>query len=93
MIKLNPTLHQTLRLAIVSFLATVEHSDFKQLLEITGSTKGNLSAQLSKLEASKYVEIKKSFRGKYPHTEYNLTKKGRSEFENYINQLKQLLHL
>lgn len=93
MSKLNPTLHQNLRLAIISYLATVESTEFKKLLEITESTKGNLSAQLSKLEAKEYIIITKSFRGKYPLTECSITDKGQNELKKYISQLKSMLNI
>ena len=91
--KLNGLLHQNLRLAIMSFLVTVEITDFKKLMEVTEATKGNLSAQLSKLEAAEYLEVKKSFKGKYPHTEYNITKVGKAELKTYINHVKLLLNI
>ena len=91
--KLNSILHQELRLSVVSFLAGVETADFKKLMEVTGSTKGNLSAQLYKLSKAGYIEIRKSFKGNYPHTECLITGKGRNELLKYINQIKNLLNL
>ncbi len=93
MAKLNPLLHQELRLAIVSFLASVEKADFKKLMEVTEASKGNLSVQLSKLEQAKYIEITKSFKGKYPHTSCSLTKNGGKALKVYISQLREMLDL
>lgn len=91
--KLNSILHQELRLAIISFLVNVEWADFKKLSEVTGATKGNLSVQISKLQKAKYLEVKKSFKGNYPLTECQITEQGRSEFEAYVNSLKEMLNL
>ena len=91
--KLDPLLHQELRLAVVSFLANVEKADFKKLMEVTQASKGNLSVQLTKLEAAKYIKITKSFKGKYPHTSCSLTKTGQKALQSYIKQLKEMLDL
>lgn len=91
--KLNPLLHQELRLSIISFLINIDGADFKKLLEVTDSSKGNLSVQLTKLEQAGYIKIKKSFIGNYPNTHCSLTSKGRKAFEEYLNELKKMLSL
>jgi len=93
MTKLNPILHQELRLSIISFLVNAEWIDFMKLIEVTQASKGNLSVQISKLQEAGYIEVKKSFKGNYPHTECRVTDAGKNEFENYLIQLKQLLNL
>ncbi len=93
MSKLNPLLHQELRLSIVSFLAGVETADFKKLMEVTQATKGNLSVQISKLQKAEYITIAKSFKGSYPHTNCALTPKGEKDFEIYLKELKELLNI
>ena len=91
--KLNPLLHQELRLAIVSFLATVESADFKKLTKVTGASKGNLSVEITKLQTAKYIDVTKSFKGNYPHTDCILTEQGKTEYAGYIKELKQMLKL
>lgn len=91
--KLDPLLHQELRLSIISFLAGVERADFKKLLEVTTATKGNLSVQLSKLQDAGYIAVNKSFKGNYPHTDCALTVEGRQAFETYVIELKKMLNL
>ncbi len=91
--KLNPLLHQELRLAIVSFLAIVESADFKKLVDVTGASKGNLSVQITRLQKAKIIEVTKSFKGNYPHTECALTTLGKAEYMAYIKELKQMLKL
>ncbi len=80
---IDPLIHAPARLSIVATLAAVKEADFRYLLHATGLTKGNLSAHLSKLEQAGYVEIEKTFRGKYPLTLCRLTPKGREAFERY----------
>jgi len=91
--KLDPLLHQELRLAVVSYLANVEQADFKKLLEVTEASKGNLSVQIKKLQKANYITITKSFKGNYPHTACAITVPGREALENYVQNLKQLLNL
>ncbi|HVN15009.1 MAG TPA: transcriptional regulator [Anaerolineales bacterium] len=84
---LDRVIHEPARLMIVALLSSVESADFLFLLKESGLTKGNLSVHLSKLEEAGYLEIEKTFRGKIPHTEYRLTKKGKTAFEQYRKSL------
>lgn len=79
-----------LRIAIVSCLMTGEKT-FKEVKEVTGATDGNLSVQVSKMEESGYIEIKKDFFNNKPRTRYNLTEKGKREFIDYVNKLENVL--
>ncbi|MFK8038256.1 MAG: winged helix-turn-helix domain-containing protein [Crocinitomicaceae bacterium] len=93
MAKLNPILHQELRLSIVSFLATIESADFNKLMEVTTASKGNLSVQISKLKAANYIEVTKTFKNNYPHTSCSITEQGQDALNNYVQELKKLLNL
>ncbi len=84
---LNRVIHEPARLILVALLSSVESADFLFLLKQSNLTKGNLSVQLSRLEQAGYVLIKKTFRGKIPHTEYRLTERGRSAFAHYRKSL------
>jgi DNA-binding HxlR family transcriptional regulator len=89
--ELNPVIHGKLRLALVSLLAGVEEAEFTWLRGKTGSTDGNLGAQLAKLEEAGYVRVKKKFVQRKPQTLYRLTDAGRQALTEYIQALKQLL--
>ncbi len=84
-------IHEPARLMIVTILYASAGADFLYLLRETGLTKGNLSAHLGKLEEAGYVKIEKIFRGKIPQTLLSLTPEGRAAFENYREQLKQIV--
>ena len=83
-------LFNPIRLKTVSFLMTIETCNFKALIDITGSTKGNLSIQLKKLNEAGLIKIEKYFQKSYPTTDYSITKKGKTSFEDFFKQLQSL---
>lgn len=89
--ELDPLLHSQVRLAIMSILIGVKSAEFSYFLDNIGTSKGNLSFQLSKLKAEGYIRIKKSFRGNYPLTKCFITKKGIDAYRNYVNTLSDYL--
>jgi DNA-binding HxlR family transcriptional regulator len=89
--ELNPVIHGKLRLALLSLLAGVDEAEFTWLRAKTGSTDGNLGAQLQKLEEAGYVKVKKRFVQRKPQTLYRMTESGRAALAEYVRALKQLL--
>jgi DNA-binding HxlR family transcriptional regulator len=84
---LDRLIHEPARLTIMALLSSVASADFLFLLKESGLTKGNLSVHLSRLEEAGYIQVEKTFRGKMPHTEYRLTQKGKSAFDQYRKSL------
>lgn len=80
-------LFNPIRLKTISFLMTVETCTFKALLNVTASSKGNLSVQLKKLNEAGLINIEKYFQKSYPTTDYSITKKGKDSFEEFYKQL------
>lgn len=89
--ELNPVIHGKLRLALLSLLSTVEEAEFTWLRARTGSTDGNLGAQLAKLEEAGYVTLEKRFVQRKPQTLYRMTETGRAALAEYVRALKTLL--
>jgi len=89
--ELDPVVHGKLRLAVLSLLVGVEEADFTWLRDKTGSTDGNLGAQMLKLEEAGYVAMQKRFAGRKPQTLYRMTAAGRKALAKYVAALKQLL--
>ena len=85
----DKVIHEPARLSIMAHLYVVESADFLFMMRQTGLTFGNLSAHMSKLEEAGYIKIVKEFVGKKPHTMLFLTKKGRTAFEEYRQNMKQ----
>jgi DNA-binding HxlR family transcriptional regulator len=88
---LDRVIHEPARLLLVALLSPVESADFLFLLKESRLTKGNLSVHLARLEQAGYLTVKKSFRGKIPHTEFRLTPKGRSAFDQYRKQMGTIM--
>ena len=89
--ELNPVIHGKLRLALLSLLAGVEEAEFTWLRTKTGSTDGNLGAQLMKLEEACFVAVEKKFVQRKPQSLYRMTEAGRTALSEYVAALKQLL--
>jgi DNA-binding PadR family transcriptional regulator len=89
--ELNSVVHGKLRLAVLSLLTTVEEADFTWLRARTGSTDGNLGAQLMKLEEVGYVTVDKRFVQRKPLSTYRMTEEGRKALAEYVQSLKLLL--
>ena len=86
---IDKIIHEPARLNIMAHLYVVESADFLFLMRQTNLTFGNLSSHMSKLESAGYIEIRKEFIGKKPHTMIFLTEQGRVAFEEYRKKMKQ----
>lgn len=85
---IDKLIHEPARLTIMSHLYVVEKADFVFLRNQTGFSWGNLSAHLTKLEAAKYISIKKTYKNKKPYTVLSLTSRGRQVFKDYQKEMK-----
>lgn len=88
---LDPFIHPPVRLSIMTVLMTVSDADFNYLKEATGTTDGNLSAHLIRLQEAGYVKVLKGYLGRRPHTTCSLTITGRRAYEKYIRVLETYL--
>ena len=88
---LDRLIHEPARLLIVTILSSVASADFLFLQRETGLTKGNLSAHLSKLEGAGYIQIEKTFKGKFPLTVCKLTPAGLKALRAYRQQLQEFM--
>ena len=61
---INPLLHSELRLKIMVALDSLESADFMYLCQITDSTRGNLSTQITTLKDAGYINVSKSGLGR-----------------------------
>jgi DNA-binding MarR family transcriptional regulator len=87
---LDDIIDERARRAVMAVLY-VEDSSFSYLREKTQLTAGNLGAHLRVLEQAGYVQVKKTFLGRRPHSSYRMTEKGRRAFREYIAKLEKAL--
>ncbi len=88
---LDRTIHERIRLGIVSALAINDSLSFNDLRRLLKTTDGNLSVHARKLEDARYIACSKFFEGRIPRTEYRLTPAGRRALEAYIGQMEDLI--
>jgi len=92
-ISIDKTIHEPVRISILSVLSVVEKADFLYIKNNLGITQGNLSSHLNKLENAGFIEIEKTYKGKRPATILKITDKGISNFENYLKIIKDFIQL
>ncbi len=93
---LNKQFENRIRLGIMSLLMVndwVHYSAMKEALSTPDQeiTDGNLASHLKALMKHEFVEDKKEFIKRKPHTTYRVTQTGRKAFEAHLDALEELL--
>ena len=88
---IDETIHQKVRLGIMSALIAQEECDFRFLKETLGVTDGNLSIHIAKLEEAGYLSVRKEFVRRKPRTTYQATQEGRDAFRSYLRLLEEIV--
>jgi len=89
--RFDELIHAPTRLSIVSLLAATEWAEFKFVRDSVGLSDSALSKQLTTLEETGYVEIRKSFVGKRPRTSVRLTRRGHQAFAAHVAALQEIV--
>ena len=88
---LDEVIHQKARLGVMSTLVASGEADFRTLKDMIGLTDGNLSIHLTKLEEAGYIDVRKEFVRRKPHTTYTPTERGRAAFQGYLAALEHIV--
>jgi DNA-binding MarR family transcriptional regulator len=88
---LDDTVHQRVRLGILTIAHEARRVDFGYLRTNLELTPGNLSQHLSVLEGAGLITIEKGYEGKRARTWVALTKAGSAALRDEIAQLKLLI--
>ena len=89
---INPVLHSELRLKIMVALDSLGSADFMYLCQITDSTRGNVSTQITTLKDAGYIEVSKSgVLGRFSRTTCSITALGREALRAYEEGLRKLV--
>ena len=83
--------YERVRLGIMSALAVNSSLSFTDLRQLLKTSDGNLSVHARKLENAGYISCEKSFSGRVPRTEYELTGEGRQALEKYLDHMEALI--
>ena len=89
--ELDRLVHERVRLGMLSALAVNDALAFTELKDLLKTTDGNLSVHARKLEDAGYVDCLKSFDGRFPRTEFRLTRSGRKALERYLDHMEALI--
>lgn len=90
--RVDEVIHGRIRLGVMAYLSGAGGTaDFGELRSRLGTTDGNLSVHLTKLEEAGYVRIEKTYAGKKPLTRAHLTDAGREAFSRYLDAIGALL--
>ncbi len=90
----DPVIHQTTRLRLMAVLCQLDEGDwvdFAALKKDLALTDGNLGAQITKLEESRYLKTKKGFVGRRPKTRVQATRRGKSAFAAHCEVLREII--
>ncbi|WP_285703091.1 transcriptional regulator [Microtetraspora sp. NBRC 16547] len=89
---LDDTVHQRVRLGILSIAREAGQVEFGFLKNQLAVTDGNLSRHLKVLENSGLIAMHKGYEGRRPRTWVSITTKGKRALEAEIQALRRLVH-
>lgn len=90
--KINPIIHQPVRLQILTIVHMDKKVSFSILKKELSLSDGNLGTHLEKLEEYGYVKIKKSFVNKKPLSTITIEKKGEHELLEYMKAMENIFN-
>ncbi|MFN4225989.1 MAG: winged helix-turn-helix domain-containing protein [Hyphomonas sp.] len=88
---IDDVIHGRLRLGVMAYLSAASPAVFGELRDKVGTTDGNLSTHLKKLEEAGYVQQEKLFVGRKPQTRVHLTDKGRKAWIAWIQRMEAIM--
>ena len=71
-------------------LDSLKSADFMYLCQITDSSRGNVSTQITTLKEAGYLDVSKSGIGRFSRTTCSITDKGREALRVYEEGLRSL---
>jgi len=77
----------------MSALSVHSSLSFHELKEALRTSDGNLSVHARKLEDAGYLYCEKSFNGRVPRTDFQITASGRAALSAYLAEMERLIHV
>jgi DNA-binding MarR family transcriptional regulator len=88
---LDETVHQRVRLGILTIANEARRVEFRFLQEVMELTAGNLSQHIRVLEEAGFVRVEKGVDGRRPRTWVAITRDGKTALREEISALKVLV--
>ncbi|MEV4627876.1 transcriptional regulator [Micromonospora sp. NPDC049523] len=88
---LDDTVHQRVRLGILTVLSATQECKFATLRDELGLTDGNLNRHLRILEQAELLQVIKGYEARRPCTWLRLTRQGRAALRAEVAALEQLV--
>ena len=88
---IDDVIHGRLRLGIMAYLSAVSCATFGEVRDKVGTSDGNLSTHIKKLEQAGYLDVEKRFVGKRPQTRLHLSETGRKAWMAWLDQMQVLM--
>ena len=88
--RLDDVIHAPVRFSIVATLAAVDEAEFGLVRDEVEVSDSVLSRQVSTLERSGYVKVRKGYVGKRPRTWLSLTAPGRAAYAGHLAALREI---
>ncbi|MCI4666557.1 MAG: transcriptional regulator [Bacteroidia bacterium] len=89
--KLNKAFENRVRLGIMSILLVEEWVAYSFLKKTLEQSDGNLATHLKNLRKLNYIQEKKEFKDRKPHTTYQVTEEGKKAFEDHLNAIEEIM--
>ena len=89
--RLDKVFESKVRLGIMSLLMVGEWVHYSHLKTTLSQSDGNLASHIKQLRKHEYIDEKKEFINRKPHTTYKATEKGRKAFENHLRALEEII--
>lgn len=89
---LDRVIHERARLSIMtSLMGKKEGLSFAELKQLCDLSDGNLSRHMQVLQETGFVDVKKGYEGRKPHTTCRMTARGNKAFLKYLDVLEQVV--
>jgi DNA-binding MarR family transcriptional regulator len=89
--RLDDTVHQRVRLGILTILTETHRADFSYLKSLLHLTDGNLGRHIEVLAGEGLVQVTKGYEGKRPRTWVEITPAGHHALATQMQALKELM--
>ncbi len=89
--KLNPLIHEPVRLALLSLLLAPKNLPFRTIQDILGKGFGELNKHVIELSNAGYLTISKTYVDTRPRRIITITSKGEKAIQKYASQVTKVI--